>query len=71
MASSYPKLATAPQTIPGPRVSANSNAQPAKIQPLGDGRAMLHLGDLPAGIYASEAAAEAAITTFQRMGVAL
>ena len=67
----YPKLATTPPSIPGPLVPMPDTAKAATVQPLGDGRAMLHLGDMPAGIYASEAEADNAVVTFRRMGVAL
>lgn len=66
--SSYPTLPTAGRALPRPASSAN--AKPGKIRPFADGRAQLLLGGEPAGIYASEAAAQTGLDTFKRMGVA-
>jgi hypothetical protein len=53
-----------------PRPAKSLTSKRGKIRPFADGRAQLFLGDQPAGIYASEAAAEAGLETFKRMGVA-
>ena len=66
--SSYPTLSTRSREIPRPAKSPN--AQAGKIRPFADGRAQLLLGGVPAGIYANEAAAEAGLATFRRLGVA-
>lgn len=70
--SSYPVLPVARTREAAmqalPRVS--DAARPGKIQPLADGRARLELGGQPAGIYPTEAAAQAGLALFRRMGVA-
>ena len=66
--SSYPKLPTRFRDVPKP--VSSGLAKPARIVPLGDGRARVLIGGIPCGVYASEAAAKDGLAVFKRLGVA-
>lgn len=53
--------------LPGPVDTLN--ARPSKIHAFADGRAMLTIGGIEAGVYVSEQAAKDGVEMFKRLGV--